>query len=37
MAFDYKGFFGEIALTHDLTSAPTARTWPCRRPVRPLR
>lgn len=27
MGFDYKGYFGEIALTHDLTSPPGERTW----------
>jgi Fe-S oxidoreductase len=34
MTFDYKGFFGEIALTHDLTSPRTARTWTLAAPPR---
>jgi Fe-S oxidoreductase len=27
MPYDYKRFFGEIALTHDLTTLPGERTW----------
>ncbi|MBI4611730.1 MAG: (Fe-S)-binding protein [Candidatus Rokubacteria bacterium] len=27
MPYDYKGHFGEIAMTHDLTTLPGERTW----------
>ena len=27
MAYDYGRYFGEIALTHDLTTSPEERSW----------
>ena len=38
MAYDYGRYFGEIALTHDLTTLPGERSWrltpPGRQPAR---
>src|SRR5256885_10806011 len=27
VAYDYRGYFGEITLTHDLTTRPDERRW----------
>ncbi len=34
MAYDYKGYFGEITLTHDLTTLPGERRWSLAPPAR---
>lgn len=34
MPYDYSGHFGEITLTHDLTTLPTERIWRLRPPTR---